>query len=175
MKFKNLWRHYLLLLAMVSVTGCQHLTYKGEGTDIQGLMAWPFSPTSVRIHPFTMFDPIDNTNELSPLSLKVHIEFLDEMGDPVKGLGTVRIEVYELNLKRPNAVFDNKLGHWVLDLSEKELSQSYYDRITRTFVFPIDIEKRPAANSRLRLIVHFTDIYDHHMKSELILTSETAE
>ena len=159
----------VLIITSMIHTGCDDMKFKGNTPDVKAppKQQWPFCPRSVRIHPFTTFEK----NDEDLWQLKIHLELLDLQGDPSKGLGQLQIELYELKQNQPNPVFDKKLEHVNIDLSDSTKSQNYYDRITRTYLYSLTVDPIPAPNKRLQLSVQFTDIYENKMINKMIIQS----
>lgn len=148
--------------------GCNSVEFKGQerSPSSSGYEKWPFRPNSIRIHPFTTFE----VNEMGQYQLQVHLELLDQQNDAVKGLGQVRLGLYALQSSQPNPVFDQKLTELTVAIDDISKSHRHYDRITRTYVIFLPIEAKIVPDQRVRLDVHFTDIYDKHISTDSILT-----
>lgn len=153
---------------LLAVTGCNDVAFKGkqETQPITAYEKWPFRPSSIRIHPFTTFE----INEMGQYQLQVHLELLDQQDDAVKGLGHVRLALYALQKNQPDPVFDKQLAEQSVSIDDISKSHRHYDRITRTYVIFMPVEADMMPSQRVRLEVHFTDIYDKHINTDSILT-----
>ncbi len=94
--------------------------------------AWPYAPVRVQIHSLTRFvragaDPEDAGH------IEAHIEFLDRNGDPVKGVGTLLIELYRLTGPVEGVGAEEQITRWNWNLSDPANNKEAYDRVTRTY------------------------------------------
>lgn len=96
--------------------------------EIREAVVNPFSPMSIRIHPLTH---IDSDAEGEPLII-LHVELRDRWGDPVKGAGSLLVELYR-PASGPAAGLEQQELVWEVDLSDLEQNARLYDPPTRTY------------------------------------------
>lgn len=98
-----------------------------DGNDPGVIIANPFPPTELRVHPLTRIvtDPQRGSREV-----EAHVELIDRFGHSVKALGTFNFSLY-----RTGGVGDptEQLRHWSVDLSTGEANARPYDMVTRTY------------------------------------------
>lgn len=123
-----LFRLALLALALL-VAGCPTAPpreLRGSGQDM-------FSPDTLRIHPLTRLVPG------TPAVVETRLEFTDQFGDITKTAGTVDLELL--------APGNRSLGRWTFDLSAPAANKAFWDPITRTYLFRLNIPDAPELKS----------------------------
>lgn len=134
--------HACLLAAFAltaAVAGCElkgdRVVPRHEEATQPGV--WQVKPTRLRVYPSTRFVQYENQ-----LALEARIEFLDELGDPLKAVGAMRFEVYAAN--RDGEVVDQRrLFSWDVPMLTMEANQEYYDPVTRAYLFRLGIDSLP--------------------------------
>jgi hypothetical protein len=91
-----------------------------------GAIDWPFRPASVSIHPLTRAD-----SDGADRSLLVMVEFRDQDGDPVKGIGRLAIEV------RCGAAAPTDIA-FEFDLFDQDTNRRLFDPVTQTYRLRLD-------------------------------------
>ena len=90
---------------------------------------WPWMPTEVELHGLSRFI-LDSDQEL----LSLRVAFTDAEGDPTKFPGVVSFTVI------PESTLDSQKRTFSFDLSESEVNQRHWDRVTMTYRFKIDAQ-----------------------------------
>ena len=144
-----------------SMTGC---AFKGDNTNSSGNNTspqdgnernghWNIKPDSVRVYPSTRFATINKQSVL-----EARVEFLDEVGDPIKAAGTLRFKLYNAN--NTAVVSDAQLlFQWDRELITKKHNVKFYDRVTQAYLFHLGVHKLPAEISKVVLRVEFAPAY----------------
>lgn len=108
----------------------------------------PFGPTAMRIHPLTRLLR-SAENESPPSTIEVRLELTDQFGDTTKGLGLLQLELFARGMVGSNGrgrgARVNGLGRrllsWEPEFGEVESNAEHFDRVTRTYVFSLDLEE----------------------------------
>lgn len=94
----------------------------------------PFAPVSLRIHPLTHIE----TGPTGEPTIICHVEFKDRWHQAVKAAGPLEIQLY-----RPagglQADMDRQDVRWPLPLDDLERNADWYDTVTRTYRFQLDL------------------------------------
>ncbi len=94
----------------------------GDRPDI----AWPFQPTSMRIHPLTRLVRSDE----GKLQIEIRVEFRDSDDHPTRGVGLIDLFL----------VLDGRPAQrWSYDLDDLKENRRRYDDITRTYRFLVGV------------------------------------
>ena len=86
--------------------------------------------------------------------LEARIEFFDEMGDSVKAVGKVHLELYATR-RRDRPSVDRRLYAWEVSLLTLVKQRRYYDPITRTYMFQLSLDSLSVAREDTTLRVSF--------------------
>ncbi len=142
----------LAVTAAVAVTSA--CSFKGGAPDVLsipmvGQAHWKIEPIDMRVYPSTRFvrGPEQGV-------LEVRIELFDEMGDSVKAVGRIHIELYATR-RRDRPSLDRRLYAWEASLLTLEKQLRYYDPITRTYMFPLSLDSLSVARDATMLRVTF--------------------
>jgi len=112
---------------------------------------WVIKPAELRVYPSTRFVRWEGE-----LVLEARIEFVDELGDPIKAVGVLRFEVFRAD--RAGAIVDAKqLFMWDQTLLTKEENETYYDPVTRAYLFRLGVDRIPSELQHVVLRVQYTD------------------
>lgn len=94
----------------------------------------PFAPVSLRIHPLTHIE----TGPTGAPTIICHVEFKDRWHQAVKAAGPLEIQLY-----RPagglQADMDRQDVRWPLPLDDLERNADWYDTVTKTYRFQLDL------------------------------------
>lgn len=169
-------RMCMLVLTMCAATvgGCELISSKGGPATPpdQAATEWPFVPRVMRIHPFTS---ISQETPDQPPVLEARVRLFDQHGDETKGVGEFLFELYAVV---PRATADStsqkQLFVWTAPMTTLDQNRQHYDRVTRTYVFKLKMERPPAAGKRLKLLAHFTDPHGQRLADEITLTMSAA-
>jgi hypothetical protein len=108
-----------------------------------------FGPRRSEVSYFTKFASFgEGTNN----GLVVRVRLLDRFGDPVKALGSFRIETFEY-IPRSLEPRGRQIGNWYVSVLSESDVRSYYDTVDRTFRFPVEFASPVTA---ARLVVQVT-------------------
>lgn len=112
----------------------------------------PFAPVSLRIHPLTHVSALPDGDSV----IICHIEFKDRWHHAVKAAGPLEIQLYRPATSGLRTDLDRQELRWPLDLDDLERNADWYDPVTRTYRFQLDIPHgveapRDADDSPLRL------------------------
>ena len=125
---------FSLLGLALGLPACQKsLEYSGT---------WPWVPNAVELHGLSRFIATEDTEFLS-----LRVEFLDQNGDPTKFPGEVVI------LVTPEFASDSEKRRYNFDLSELEVNERYWDRVTSTYRFKLESswEEPPLPTTPIRV------------------------
>ena len=95
---------------------------------------WPFWPQQMRVHPLSQFVKDRQTGNFI---LEVRIEFSDPYGHTCKAYGEVVIALHDAD---PLHFDEKEIGSWAEDLTDLELNQVFFDDVTGTYLFRLEIE-----------------------------------
>ncbi len=96
----------------------------------RGLLVSPFVPDSIRVHPLTRAVRGDGKVGGGGWLIVLHVEVADAWGDPVKALGSLRIELTDETSGQSGG--DQRLV-WPIDLSEPGANSAAYDPVTGAY------------------------------------------
>ena len=123
----------------MSLGGCQKpQLYSGP---------WPWMPSEVELHGLSRFILSEDSEVLS-----LRVEFLDPDGDPTKFPGQVAFTI------DPESAPDSEERRFSFDLSDLEVNERHWDRVTSTYRFKLepDWEQPPLPSSRIRVRISAT-------------------
>lgn len=124
--------------------------YKGAVDQGSPVGVWRVAPHHVRVYPSTRF-----TQEASDTILEARIELRDEMGDPVKGVGRFRLELFA-RARSGGAGMGQRLYSWDVSVMTLDDQRRFYDPITRAYLFRLKLDDAHTARRRTHLQVTFT-------------------
>lgn len=124
------------------------MTDGGQAIDT----GWPFWPRHMRIHPLSQFIEDRQTGDVL---IEARIEFSDGYGHPCKAFGRIVIALHDADRSQFAA---QEIAKWPEDLTDLELNQVYFDDVTGTYLFRLEIaDITLPAESELRAIFHSAD------------------
>ncbi len=120
----------------------------------------PFRPTELRIHPLTRL--LRSAGSASTAnSIEVRVELKDQFGDTTKGLGDLR---FELCARANGGGVGRVLLSWEPDFVELKANAEQFDRVTRTYVFLLDLSQGADLPKRCTLqaglMIHGAELTD---------------
>ncbi len=126
-----------------------------------------FEPVSLEVHPFSSvsFDRRDRG-----WVLEARLRLLDRLEDVTKSDGVVRLELYDVPAVASKAEGGRRQGVWEAPLHTLNQHRRHYDPITRTYVFRLKLDRRPAP--RVRLVAQFTHLNGQRMMSERVFDAD---
>jgi hypothetical protein len=97
-----------------------------------------FSPATMRIHPLTHIERVAQAGlPAGQCTVVLHLELKDRFGDSVKGLGTLRLELFKPGAGVSPGIESQALTWDVDDLAEPEGNSRRFDQSTRTYRIPL--------------------------------------
>lgn len=103
--------------------------------DDASAQVWSGRPWRARVYPATRF-----AEDQSKSILEARIELVDDMGDPVKSAGRLRLELFARSAAgKPD--IGQRLYSWDVSILTREDQQRHYDPITRTYVFRLKLDE----------------------------------
>lgn len=93
----------------------------------------PFDAAHIELHPLTRIvqDPD------GALRIEAHVELTDAWGHETKELGEFRFELYRAGADLLDEELERQETVWKLDLNDAEANSRQFDRLTRTYSFPL--------------------------------------
>lgn len=124
----------LMLGSVLALAACQ----KPQRT----FGSWPWAPSAVELHGLSRFIASEDAEILS-----LRVEFLDPDGDPTKFPGELVI------LITPDLAPDSEKRRFNFDLSDLEVNERYWDRVTSTYRFKLESswEEPPLPSTPIRV------------------------
>lgn len=95
---------------------------------------WRAAPVAMRLYPSTRYI----REEDNPI-LEARIELFDSMGDSVKGAGELHLELYTGDRDRQRDI-GQRLYAWRVALKTIEDQRTYYDPVTRAYLFRLKVD-----------------------------------
>jgi len=111
---------------------------------------WRPEVTGVRIYPSSRFARVDQQ-----LIVEARVELLDEMGDSTKSSGMVQIQLSTTGRVSGSAEA-RQLYKWDINLETLQDQKTYYDPITRSYLFRLKMDQESAPQVPTLLQVIFT-------------------
>jgi hypothetical protein len=107
-----------------------------------------FGPKSVVVDPFTKFADLDAGGSATAKGLEVRVRLKDAFDDPVKALGSFRVQLYEY-VPRSLETRGGERGNWLINILSEQDIRKYYDVIDRSFRFPLKLENGLENNKKI--------------------------
>ena len=130
--------------------------------------AWPFWPTSLRIHPLTRLAIDTQTRQTI---IEVRLEFLDPQQHTTKGVGQVRID---LATTGNAAASSPPLATWSWDLRDPSVNRTLYDDVTRTYLLRLRVQSLELG-PQLQLRAYYLSATGQRLQATHTLRTESAE
>ena len=106
----------------------------GGGSAAAADAIWQIKPAAVRIYPSTRL-----VRQGNQAVLEARIEFVDDVGDPLKAAGDLRLELFPAG--RPGEPAPGKpLYTWNASILTRAANQSLYDPVTRTYLLRLTLD-----------------------------------
>ena len=113
---------------------------------------WPFWPQQMRVHPLSQFVKDRQTGNFL---LEVRLEFSDPYGHTCKAFGEVVIALRDAS---PSHFDEKEIASWAEDLTDLEQNQVFFDDVTGTYLFRLEIEGMTVPDeSELQVLFHSAD------------------
>lgn len=155
----------MVLLLSGALCGCQMKGQGATGVQVQepgaDLESWSPGPRSLRIYPSSRFLSLEGRT-----LLEARVEFLDEMGDSVKAVGEVRVELYPAADAQGRA---DRLYVWDVSLRSLAQQREHYESITRAYRFRLKLDEAKLLSRSATLVVTFTDTRGQRLYTQGVL------
>lgn len=138
----------------------------GGGAPQRGLRtgaSWHPTPVSMRVYPSTRF-----VQEKKGSALEARVELTDEMGDPVKAVGAFRLELFAIERAGEPGI-GRRLYSWDASTLTLDEQHSYYDSITRAYLFRLKLEEATTPDHDTLLQVMFTAADGRRLEAQATL------
>ena len=157
----------LLTATVMFAWGC---SWKGDRTNGRDPSAsgavWKLEPVRMRVDPSSRFVESNDT-----AVLEARIELLDEMGDSIKGVGTVRFELFAGDRMSEPAI-GRRLYSWDVSLLTLVQQKQFYDSITRAYLFRLNLHDTTTANRATVLMATFTPVAGRRLEAHAFLSDD---
>src|SRR5689334_10894995 len=100
------------------------------------LATYPFAPTTLRVHPLTHVEAageLPGGGKPDASELVLHFELLDRYGDSVKGLGSLKVQLYRPGEGMSPGMETQELTWDVPGMDNAEQNTRRFDTATRTY------------------------------------------
>ncbi|KPK76026.1 MAG: hypothetical protein AMJ79_08650 [Phycisphaerae bacterium SM23_30] len=106
-----------------------------------------------------------------PAGIEAYVELLDQFGDPIKGAGVFRFEIFRYvpAVSDPRGRRFAGAGMQVLDLSEPQVSQQYWDGITQCYRMILELPEEAAGARQIVLQATFISDPTGRVQDTLVL------
>jgi len=116
--------------------------------------AYPFAPTSMRIHPLTRVT--SNPDNPDQIQIDLRIELNDRFGDTTKGIGTIRIKLFPRLSENEKGTSETRLALWTPEFMDVDKNSQLFDRVTRTYHFLLDVPTGTSVPTQITLVATLT-------------------
>ncbi|MFA9478797.1 hypothetical protein ACERK3_10865 [Phycisphaerales bacterium AB-hyl4] len=154
------------VVVMMWMVGCEFKGMQGgERVAVEGEV-WQPRPESLRVHPTTRFVQRGGDE----VTLQARIEFHDAMGDSVKGVGAYRLELFASDEMGRNV--SRRLYQWQIDVRTLAAQRSYYDAVTRSYLFRLRLDDAaPPTQPTLLRVTFIPADQGERLESATVLTA----
>lgn len=115
----------------------------------------PFRPVKMRIHPLTRAVASENSSD-GPIEIEARIELVDQFGDTTKGLSDLRLELFASRSSNGTDPSGQALLTWDPAFGDLAFNALHFDRVTRTYVFSLELRVGSDLPSRCILVATLT-------------------
>ena len=129
---------------------------------------WQPQPVRMRVYPSSRF-AVQPERQL--VVLEARIELLDEMGDPIKGVGQYHFKLLGES-GRGRTTRDRRLYTWDVPMFTLPAQQSRYDKITGTYLFRLKMHEASSPPRDTTLQVWFVPSGGHRLEAEAIMPGQ---
>lgn len=157
------WFGAIVLATGLVLVGCVQFKGNRDVRDAGPDSSWRPIPIEMRIYPSTRF-----VRRGDQITLESRIELIDQMGDPTKGAGRVRFELYA-NRHSKASGRGERLYVWEVALLTLAQQRKFFDPITRGYLFPLKLDDPGIADRATLLRVVFTPSGGHRLETEGML------
>lgn len=153
---RRIFQHVLALAGALSLAAAGGCEFKGgpATTRQAGLEGyWQPEAVSVRIAPATRF-----VWEQGDPHLHARLELRDAMHDAVKSAGVVRLDLFSSD--EAGQTLGRHLYHWNVTIRTIADQRLYFDPVTRTYLFRLELDDHALIDRPTALRVNFTRASD---------------
>jgi len=157
------------LLCLVIATGICGCSFKGgnaagpDGAHRNAGDAWQVRPCRMRVYPTSRF-----VHEGDQTILEARIEFLDEAGDPTKAVGQLRFDLFTAG-KAADVTTGRRLYGWQAPLYSVEQNRTFYDPVTRAYLFRLKLDSLSVVSDRVTLKATFIPLAAPRLEASAVL------
>lgn len=125
---------------MAVVVGAAACTFKGVApkdaapSEAPPAESWRVEPVRMRVYPSSRF-----VREDEAALLEARVEFTDENGDATKAVGQFRFDLYAAARAAQPRVGARLYG-WTVPVFSREQNLTFYDAITRAYLFRLKLD-----------------------------------
>ncbi len=135
----------------------------GDLSNLDISSVWKIEPVRIRVYPSTRFIATDEQS-----ILEARVELIDEMGDPIKATGLLRLELFARHMAGDPGI-GRRLYVWDASILTLEEQRSYYDSITRTYLLRLKLDDEATARRDTILDVTFTSTEGQRLETQSAL------
>jgi len=152
----------LMLLLMCSCV------WKGGQDNVRPIchehvQKWQSTPSRIRVYPSTHF-----IQDGEQTILDARIELIDDMGDPVKAAGRLRLELFARSTTgKPD--IGTRLYNWEVSTWTIDDQKRHYDPITRAYLFRLKLDESQTSKIQTVLKVMFTSGSSERLEAQASL------
>ena len=124
------------LLLVILIGGCASTTNEITDPFYEGTGAWPYWPTSMRLHPLSrlVFTEGDEEN----CTLEARVEFSDRDQNISKVAGKIKLTLFDQDA---SGLVGEFIESWDINLEDLDENRRHFDDITRTYLFRLKLLK----------------------------------
>lgn len=157
-----------IMLGLLGGFGCENAAESGGSLPVSRPA---FQVSKVRLQPsFTRILPAkEDTNH--PSVIDACVELKDQYDDPIKALGQFRFELFKYRpaFSDPRGKRFEEGGVQLVDLTDIEVNQRYWDSITRSYRMQINLPPSAGHLKQLVLQVTFITEAEYRIRDILVL------
>jgi len=154
----------LAVLALSGPVGCtpQHADVARDGPEMSAFVEL-MMPKTIEIQHY-LTRPRDFTGDGNADGLEVVLVARDSFGDSVKCVGTFHFELYTMRLASGDKLGE-RIGFWPVTINSDKSMVQYWDRVTRSYLFKLQLSDGRLAPGRYVLTAQLitpagTKLYD---------------
>lgn len=159
---------FCLGVAVAGSTGCKRIQRKPNAAKQSGDGFWV---ASVKLDPAFSKTVASSAESRESARLEVVVQLRDQFGDPLKGLGKFRFELFKYRPAHSDERGQrlNVDGGQVIDLDEVTANQEHWDNITRAYRMTLPLPVLGEAAGQLVLQVTFIAAQGYRLEDHVVL------
>ena len=126
-------------------------------------------PVAMRVYPSTRY-----ATEADRPVLDARIELFDQMNDSIKGVGRFRFELFAGD-DRTAAQLARRLYRWDVNLHTLAQQRQYYDPVTRSYQFRLQIDDLSIAQKATLLEVTYLPLEGQRLETKAVIARASEE